>query len=125
MSFPISTPHPPSQPPTSLPSLPKTPQTLASAFSPTLAAAFGTATAREQRAKGTSVMLGPCINIARVPWGGRTFEGFGEDPYLASQLVGPEVVAIQAEKVIANVKHYVANSQGESWLNVISQARPP
>jgi len=29
-------------------------------------------------------MLGPGVNLARVPWGGRTFEYLGEDPFLAA-----------------------------------------
>lgn len=45
----------------------------------------------EQRAKGTNVMLGPDVNIARVPWSGRIFETMGEDPSLASALVAPLV----------------------------------
>jgi beta-glucosidase len=39
---------------------------------------YGAALAQEQRQKGTNVMLGPMINIARVPMGGRNFESFGE-----------------------------------------------
>eukprot|EP01043_Picozoa_sp_COSAG02_P012702 COSAG02_NODE_495_length_21151_cov_31.954256_3_plen_68_part_00 len=35
----------------------------------------------------------------------------GEDPYLGSQLAGPAVAGIQRNKVIANAKHYVDNSQ--------------
>lgn len=33
---------------------------------------FGTAIAAEQFKKGTTVMLGPTVNLARVPWSGRT-----------------------------------------------------
>ncbi len=36
--------------------------------------------------KGTNVNLGPMMNIARVPVHGRTFEGFGEDPYLVGEM---------------------------------------
>lgn len=53
----------------------------------------------EQRTKGTNVMLGPGVNLARVPWGGRNFEYMGEDPYLASQLVGPEVMGVQSSNI--------------------------
>jgi beta-glucosidase-like glycosyl hydrolase len=35
----------------------------------------------------------------------------GEDPYLGSQLAGPAVAGLQRNKVIANAKHYVDNSQ--------------
>ena len=35
---------------------------------------FGRAMGQEQYSKGTNVMLGPGVNLARVPWGGRNFE---------------------------------------------------
>ena len=38
---------------------------------------FGQAMGVEQRAKGVNVMLGPAINLARIPWGGRLFEYLG------------------------------------------------
>lgn len=43
---------------------------------------FGIAMAKEQRGKGTNIMLGPMVNIARVPMGGRNFESFGEVNFL-------------------------------------------
>jgi len=71
------------------------------------AAAMG----KEQLIKGTNIMLGPDINIARVPLGGRIFEMFGEDPYLTSRLVVPSVMGIQSQKVIATAKHYINNDE--------------
>jgi hypothetical protein len=35
---------------------------------------YGSAMGREQWLKGTNVMLGPGVNLGRVPWGGRNFE---------------------------------------------------
>lgn len=72
---------------------------------------WGVALGKEQRMKGTNVMLGPMINIARVPVGGRNFESFGEDPVLAATMVGPSVKGIQSQGVIACAKHYVDNNQ--------------
>ena len=43
------------------------------------------AMADETLAAGRDVLLGPCVNIARTPLGGRNFESFGEDPYLAAR----------------------------------------
>ena len=35
--------------------------------------------------------------------------GAGEDPYLASQMVAPEIVGIQSNNVSACIKHYTVN----------------
>jgi len=67
--------------------------------------------AKEQKMKGTNVMLAPMINIARVPVGGRNFESFGEDPFLTSAMVVPSVKGIQSEGVMACAKHFVNNNQ--------------
>eukprot|EP01121_Diplochlamys_sp_Union-15-3_P007931 TRINITY_DN205_c0_g1_i1.p1 TRINITY_DN205_c0_g1~~TRINITY_DN205_c0_g1_i1.p1 ORF type:complete len:679 (-),score=206.24 TRINITY_DN205_c0_g1_i1:112-2148(-) len=72
---------------------------------------YGAAMGREQRLKGTNVMLGPMINIARVPFGGRNFESYGEDPFLAAALVKYSVTGIQSQGVIGCAKHFVDNNQ--------------
>jgi beta-glucosidase len=81
---------------------------------------WGTALGVEQRIKGTNVHLGPDINIARVPMGGRVFEMLGgEDPYLASRLVIPYVKGVQSAGVLANAKHFINNDQ-ETDRNTVS-----
>ena len=75
---------------------------------------WGRAMAEEQFAKGANVMLGPGVNLARVPWGGRTFEYMGEDPMLAYALVRSEVEGIQSLPVLGCVKHFVHNEQEAS-----------
>lgn len=66
---------------------------------------------REFKSKGINVMLGPVIGpIGRVAKGGRNWEGFSNDPYLAGELVGPTVAGIQ-ESVIACAKHLIAYEQ--------------
>jgi len=57
------------------------------------------------------VFLGPAIDIACVPVGGRTFESLGEDPLLQARMVVPEIKAIQSHSVVACIKHYLANNQ--------------
>ena len=49
-----------------------------------LALDLGQALARDCRARGVSILLGPGVNIYRSPMCGRNFEYFGEDPYLTS-----------------------------------------
>lgn len=56
-------------------------------------------------------MLGPMVNLARVPQGGRNFESLGEDPILSSRMVEASVRGIQSQGVMANVKHFVDNNQ--------------
>jgi beta-glucosidase len=73
--------------------------------------AFGDGMGQEQKIKGTTVMLGPGVNLARVPWGGRNFEYQGEDPVLAGRMVAAEVKGIQDNQVSGCVKHYVENNQ--------------
>jgi len=84
---------------------------LAASWNTQLSEAFGDAIARETRASGNSMILGPGINICRTPLNGRTFEYLGEDPYQNSRLVVPIVKAIQKRKIAACVKHYAANNQ--------------
>jgi len=83
---------------------------LAATFDPGLAARYGDAVAEECRAKGVHVLLGPGVNLYRVPQGGRNFEYLGEDPYLASAMVVPYIRAVQDRGVMATVKHFAVNN---------------
>jgi beta-glucosidase len=85
--------------------------TVTSTWNVTAMAAFGAAMGEEQFAKGANIMLGPGVNLARVPWGGRNFEYLGEDPLLASRLVAAEIAGIQSANVSACVKHLLGNNQ--------------
>eukprot|EP01130_Rhizamoeba_saxonica_P003642 TRINITY_DN1517_c0_g1_i1.p1 TRINITY_DN1517_c0_g1~~TRINITY_DN1517_c0_g1_i1.p1 ORF type:complete len:566 (-),score=128.00 TRINITY_DN1517_c0_g1_i1:45-1742(-) len=72
----------------------------------------------EQRKKGTNVLLGPMVNILRQPFDGRSFESYGEDPYLSSQLVAQSIRGIQTQSMIANVKHFIDNTQEYDRMTV-------
>ena len=56
---------------------------LAATWSPELAYLYGTGMGREARLRGKDVILGPAINIQRLPVGGRSYEYLSEDPILA------------------------------------------
>lgn len=84
---------------------------LAATWDPELARAYGVVIGLEARDIGDDLLEGPDVNIARVPQNGRTFEAFGEDPYLSAQMAVPEIEGIQSQGEIANVKHYDANNQ--------------
>jgi len=82
----------------------------AAAFDPSLAHDFGNAVAQQCIADGYRVLLGPGVNIYRVPNCGRNFEYSGEDPYLAAQTVIEYIKGVQEAGVIATAKHFVANN---------------
>ncbi|MEN8122746.1 MAG: glycoside hydrolase family 3 C-terminal domain-containing protein [Bacteroidota bacterium] len=75
----------------------------------------------ETRVMGRNMLLGPCINIARAPHGGRTFEGYGEDPYLMSSFVVPYIQGVQSRRVITCTKHFVANNQEWNRFDVSAE----
>ena len=111
----------PQKPATALPA----PIALASSWDIALAKRYGVIIGREGKDLGEDLLESPDINIARVPQNGRTFEAFGEDPYLVSQMSVAEIQGIQSQGVIANVKHYAANNQenNRSKVNVIVDER--
>ncbi len=80
-------------------------------WDPALVRECGRAVAKEARVYGVDLLLGPNVNIHRDPRGGRVFESYSEDPYLASQIVIDYVQGVQSEGVAADVKHYAANNQ--------------
>ncbi len=52
-------------------------------WNPELINRIGKEIALDVKSKGRNVILGPCVNIPRIPIeGGRNFESFGEDPLL-------------------------------------------
>ena len=57
---------------------------LAATWSKDLAYQYGHSIGAEARGRGKDVMLGPAINIQRLPVGGRSYEYLSEDPALAA-----------------------------------------
>ena len=83
---------------------------LAATWDRTLAQKVGAGIGRDARARGIHYMLGPGTNIYRSPLNGRNFEYFGEDPFLASEMVVGYINGMQQQGVSATVKHYLANN---------------
>ncbi len=71
----------------------------------------GQAIGQEVKALGRDMILGPTVNINRVPLWGRNFEGYGEDPYLSGRLGVAYIKGVQGEGVIPSVKHFAANNE--------------
>ena len=65
----------------------------------------------DARSRGVGIMLGPGVNIYRSPVNGRNFEYFGEDPFLASETAVQYIKGMQAEGVMATIKHFAMNNQ--------------
>lgn len=53
----------------------------------------------------------PGVNTHRTPFGGRNFEYYSEDSFLAYELSGSECAALEDKGVSANPKHFFANDQ--------------
>lgn len=87
------------------------PMALAATFDTAQAYAYGGVVGSEARAKGNDVVFGPTVNIMRTPQGGRTYEAYGEDPYVDTRTAVNWIEGAQAQGVMADVKHYAGNNQ--------------
>ena len=90
--------------------------TLAATFEPDLARVSAEITAAESRAVGLSWNFSPVCDVARHPAWSRVFETFGEDTYLASEMVAAHVAGQQGDDlasplaVAATAKHFLGYS---------------
>src|SRR5438876_12129461 len=97
---------------------------LAATWDPALAARYGATVGNEAKSKGNDVVFAPTVNIMRTPLGGRTFEGYGEDPFLVTRTAVAWVEGAQSQGVIANIKHFAANNQ-EGNAGALAQTNGP
>lgn len=86
-------------------------QSLAATWNRDLARRYAAAIGEETRAWGIQVLLGPAFNLYRNSEGGRNFEYFGEDPYLAGQIGVSYIRGLQATGTMATAKHFIGNEQ--------------
>jgi len=84
---------------------------VAASWDPEMAILHGQVLGAEARDRKKDFILGPGVNLARLPLYGRNFEYMGEDPILAAKLVVPQIKAIQKNDVAATIKHYALNTQ--------------
>jgi len=84
---------------------------MAATWNPELVREVTAAIGKEAKSIGRNMLLAPCVNIQRAPHGGRNFESFSEDPFLASQMTKAYVQGVQSEGVMATVKHFALNNQ--------------
>lgn len=84
----------------------------------------GRALGRETRAKGCRMLLGPMVNLHRLPCGGRNYETFSEDPVLTGKLAAAIIRGIQAEGAGACIKSFACNNQQERQKVTSSDVDP-
>src|SRR5580692_7724473 len=83
----------------------------AATWDPSAEKLYGQVIGTEQADKGSSIDLGPTINIVRDPRWGRAFESIGEDPYLNGTLGAAEIQGVQSTGTMAQVKHFAVYNQ--------------
>ena len=84
---------------------------LANSWDPALAEEAGRTIGEEAACQQVNVLLGPGLNIKRSPLGGRNFEYYSEDPYLAGKMAAGFIRGVQSNGISACPKHFAANSQ--------------
>jgi len=91
---------------------------MASTWDVNLIRTIGQAIAEECIALKVDVVLGPGVNMKRTPLGGRNFEYYSEDPYLAGQMAASFINGVQSKGVGTSLKHYAANNQESQRMTI-------
>ncbi len=95
-----------------------TASSLASTWDVELLHSLGEALAEECIALDVDVLLGPGVNMKRSPLGGRNFEYYSEDPFLAGELAASLIDGVQGKGVGTSIKHFAANNQEFQRFNI-------
>jgi beta-glucosidase len=94
---------------------------IASTWDVDLIHALGQALAEECIALKVDVVLGPGTNMKRTPLGGRNFEYYSEDPYLAGQMAASFITGVQSKGVGTSLKHFAANNQESQRMTISAE----
>jgi len=84
---------------------------LAATWSPEIAYEYGKGMAIEAKLRGKDMILGPAMNIQRLPTGGRTYEYLSEDPILSGELAVGYTLGSQDQNEAVCLKHFAVNNQ--------------
>ncbi len=84
---------------------------LAATWCPGIAYEYGKGMAIEAKLRGKDMILGPAMNIQRIPTGGRTYEYLSEDPLLSGILAVGYTKGSQDQNEAVCLKHFAVNSQ--------------
>lgn len=98
---------------------------LAATWSRELAYKYGHSMGVEGRVRGKDIILGPAINIQRLPVGGRTYEYLSEDPFLSAELAVGYTKGSQDAGTAVCIKHFALNNQetNRGSVNVVCDER--
>lgn len=94
---------------------------MASTWDVDLLREMGQALGEECVALKVDVVLGPGANMKRTPLGGRNFEYYSEDPYLAGQLAASFIEGVQSKGVGTSIKHFAVNNQEFQRLTISAE----
>lgn len=83
---------------------------MGAAWNPRLIEQVGQALGEEARGMDCDILLGPCVNIVRHPLGGRNFETYSEDPFLAGRTAVGFIRGVQSRGVGTSLKHFALNN---------------
>lgn len=90
---------------------------VASAWEPELAEVMAKIIGQESHAVGINSAMSPVIDVSRDPRWGRTYETFGGDPYLISQMGIHYIKGMQNEGVACIAKHFLGYAETQGGLN--------
>lgn len=95
---------------------------LGATHDPALVEQAGRVTAEEMAGTGIRWAFAPCIAVVQNERWGRTYESYGDDPELVSELGAAEIAGLQGKRlddprsVLACAKHYIGD--GGTWNGI-------
>jgi len=97
---------------------------LAATWSEETAYQYGASMSVEALRRGKDLILGPAINIQRLPVGGRCYEYLSEDPFLSSRLTVGYTKGAQDNGTGVCLKHFAVYSQEAPVTSMWRQKSP-
>lgn len=95
-------------------------QVLSQTWDTSLAYEMGYSLGNDCIEQKVDILLGPGVNIKRLPTNGRNFEYLSEDPYVAGVFAKEYIDGVQAKHVGTALKHYCCNNSERSrhWASM-------